>query len=136
MRVCTGGRRHNACRPKQVPGHAYFPAHRSDRRAHMASSIRRSRICRRPAGTRAATGLGYDLFGQPVPGAAWKLKPTSYIVGSEDRTIQPELERFLAKRMNAKVTELASSHVPMLSQPRRVYEVIRDAAGNIERRAA
>jgi pimeloyl-ACP methyl ester carboxylesterase len=77
-----------------------------------------------------------DLFGQPVPGAAWKLKPTSYIVGSEDRTIQPELQRFLAKRMNAKVTELASSHVPMLSQPRRVYEVIRDAAGNIQRRAA
>ena len=59
MRVCTGGRRHNACRPKQVPGDAYFPAHRSDRRAHMASSIWRSRICRRPAGTRAATGLGY-----------------------------------------------------------------------------
>src|SRR5215467_14476869 len=58
MRVCTGGRRHNACRPKQVPGHAYFPAHRSDRRAHMASSIRRSRICRRLAGTRAATLLG------------------------------------------------------------------------------
>jgi pimeloyl-ACP methyl ester carboxylesterase len=74
-----------------------------------------------------------DLFGQPVPGAAWKLKPTSYIVGSDDRTIQPELERFLAKRMNAKVTEVASSHVPMLSQPRRVYEVIRDAAVNIKR---
>jgi pimeloyl-ACP methyl ester carboxylesterase len=74
-----------------------------------------------------------DLFGQPVPGAAWKLKPTSYIVGSNDRTIQPELERFLAKRMNAKVTEVASSHVPMLSQPRRVYEVIRDAAVNIKR---
>ena len=69
-----------------------------------------------------------DLFGQPVPGAAWKLKPTSYIVGSDDRTIQPELQRFLAKRMNAKVTEVASSHVPMLSQPRRVYEIIRDAA--------
>ena len=74
-----------------------------------------------------------DLFGQPVPGAAWKLKPTSYIVGSNDRTIQPELERFLARRMNAKVTEVASSHVPMLSQPARVYEVIRDAAANIQR---
>jgi pimeloyl-ACP methyl ester carboxylesterase len=74
-----------------------------------------------------------DLFGQPVPGAAWKLKPTSYIVGSNDRTIKPELERFLAKRMNANVTEVASSHVPMLSQPRRVYEVIRDAAVDIQR---
>jgi hypothetical protein len=44
-----------------------------------------------------------------------------------------QLQRFLAKRMNAKVTEVASSHVPMLSQPRRVYEVIRDAAVNIKR---
>ena len=60
-----------------------------------------------------------DLFTQPVRGAAWKTRPTYYIVGTEDRTIQPELERFLAKRMKAKVTEVASSHVPMLSQPRR-----------------
>ena len=76
-----------------------------------------------------------DLFNQPVPGAAWKHKPTSYIVGSDDRTIQPDLQRFLAKRMNAKVTEVASSHVPMLSQPQRVYEVIIDAATNIPRRS-
>jgi pimeloyl-ACP methyl ester carboxylesterase len=77
-----------------------------------------------------------DLFTQPVPGAAWKHKPTSYIVGSEDRTIQPDLERFLAARMKAKVTELASSHVPMLSQPQRVYEVIRHAAADVRRRTA
>jgi pimeloyl-ACP methyl ester carboxylesterase len=76
-----------------------------------------------------------DLFNQPVPGAAWKLKPTSYIVGSNDRTIQPELQRALARRMNAKVTELASSHVPMLSQPQRVYEVILEAAANIPRQS-
>src|SRR5262249_4373662 len=74
-----------------------------------------------------------DLFIQPVPGAGWKLNPTSYMIGSDDRTIQPELQRFLAKRMNANVTEVASSHVPMLSQPRRVYEVIRGAAVNIQR---
>lgn len=72
-----------------------------------------------------------DLFGQPVPGAAWKTKPTYYIIGSEDHTVHPDLQRFLAKRMNAKVTELASSHVPMLSQPRRVYEVIRAAADGV-----
>ncbi len=69
-----------------------------------------------------------DLFSQPVPGAAWKSKPTYYIVGADDRTVQPELQRFVAKRMNAKITELQSSHVPMLSQPQRVYEVIREAA--------
>jgi pimeloyl-ACP methyl ester carboxylesterase len=77
-----------------------------------------------------------DLFTQPVRGAAWKKKPTFYIVGTEDRTVHPELERFVAKRMNAKITELQSSHVPMLSQPQRVYEVIKDAANAIGQGAA
>ncbi len=76
-----------------------------------------------------------DLFTQPVRGAAWKTKPTYYIVGTDDRTVHPELERFVAKRMNAKITELQSSHVPMLSQPQRVYEVIRKAAESIGQRA-
>jgi pimeloyl-ACP methyl ester carboxylesterase len=77
-----------------------------------------------------------DLFSQPVPGAAWKSKPSYYIVGAEDRTVQPELQRFVAKRMNAKVTELNSSHVPMLSQPQRVYEVIRQAAEGVAQGAS
>jgi pimeloyl-ACP methyl ester carboxylesterase len=77
-----------------------------------------------------------DLFTQPVRGAAWKKKPTYYIVGTEDRTVHPELERFVAKRMNAKITELKSSHVPMLSQPQRVYEVIRDAAEAVSQQTA
>jgi pimeloyl-ACP methyl ester carboxylesterase len=76
-----------------------------------------------------------DLFNQPVPGAAWKTKPTYYIVGANDRTVQPELQRFVAKRMNAKITELQSSHVPMLSQPQRVYEVIREAAEAVSKAA-
>jgi pimeloyl-ACP methyl ester carboxylesterase len=74
-----------------------------------------------------------DLFTQPVRGAAWKKKPTFYIVGTEDRTVHPELERFVAKRMNAQITELESSHVPMLSQPQAVYEVIRQAAETVRR---
>jgi pimeloyl-ACP methyl ester carboxylesterase len=69
-----------------------------------------------------------DLLSQPVRGAAWKSKPTFYIVGTNDETVHPELERFVSQRMNAKVTELQSSHVPMLSEPERVYEVIREAA--------
>jgi pimeloyl-ACP methyl ester carboxylesterase len=77
-----------------------------------------------------------DLFSQPVRGAAWKTKPTFYIVGADDRTVQPDLERFVAKRMNAKITELQSSHVPMLSQPQRVYEVIKEAAEAISQGAA
>lgn len=77
-----------------------------------------------------------DLFDQPVPGAAWKSKPTYYIVGANDHTVQPDLERFVAKRMNAKITELQSSHVPMLSQPERVYEVIREAAAAVSQEIA
>lgn len=73
-----------------------------------------------------------DLFTQPVRGAAWKTKPTFYIVGANDQTVHPDLERFVAKRMNARITELQSSHVPMLSQPQRVYEVIVDAARAVE----
>src|SRR5262249_36613889 len=77
-----------------------------------------------------------DLFTQPVRGAAWKSKPSWYIVGADDRTVHPDLQRFVAKRMHAKIAELASSHVPMLSQPRRVYEVIREAAESVSQRAA
>ena len=73
-----------------------------------------------------------DLLSQPVRGAAWKTKPTFYIVGANDETVNPELERFVSQRMNAKVTELQSSHVPMLSHPERVFEVIREAARAIE----
>ncbi len=69
-----------------------------------------------------------DLFNQKVEGTAWKSKPSSYIVAKNDRTVPPELERFLAKRMNANTFETDSSHVPMLSQPDFVLDVIRKAA--------
>jgi pimeloyl-ACP methyl ester carboxylesterase len=72
-----------------------------------------------------------DVFANPYPGAAWKIKPSWYVVASEDHTVNPELERFVAKRMNAKTTEIISSHVPMLSHPDVVLDVIREAAGSI-----
>ncbi len=68
-----------------------------------------------------------DIFQKKAKGTAWKTKPSWYIVGSNDKTVNPELERFVAARMNARVTALDSSHVPMLSQPQRVLEVIRAA---------
>jgi pimeloyl-ACP methyl ester carboxylesterase len=69
-----------------------------------------------------------DLFTQKVDGVAWKSKPSWYIVAKNDRTVHPDLERFVAKRMNATITEIDSSHVPMLSQPKLVLDVIRAAA--------
>jgi pimeloyl-ACP methyl ester carboxylesterase len=73
-----------------------------------------------------------DLFNQKVEGTAWRSKPSWYIVAKNDRTVQPELQRFLAKRMGATTTEVDSSHVPMLSKPTVILEVIRRAADALQ----
>src|SRR5947209_17368103 len=69
-----------------------------------------------------------DLFSRNAPGTAWRSKPSWYIVAKNDRTVHPELERFVAKRMGATTYEVDSSHVPMLSNPSLVLDVIRAAA--------
>jgi len=77
-----------------------------------------------------------DLFNGKVEGAAWKSKPSWYIVAKNDRTVHPELERFFAKRMGATTYEADSSHVPMLSHPKLVLDVIRTAAKAVQGTAA
>jgi pimeloyl-ACP methyl ester carboxylesterase len=69
-----------------------------------------------------------DVFNQKAEGTAWRSKPSWYIVAKNDRTVHPELQRAAAKRMGATTTEVDSSHVPMLSQPGLVLDVIRAAA--------
>jgi len=69
-----------------------------------------------------------NVFNQKIAGTAWKSKPSWYIVARNDRTVHPELERFCAKRMGASTYEVDSSHVPMLSKPKLVIDVIRSAA--------
>ncbi|MBU3064363.1 alpha/beta hydrolase [Nocardia sp. NEAU-G5] len=76
-----------------------------------------------------------DLFNQQVPGVAWRTKPSWYIVCNNDRTVNPDLERAAAKRMGAKTYDIDSSHVPMLSHPEFVLDVIRDAARTVEAQA-
>lgn len=60
--------------------------------------------------------------------AAWRSKPSFYAVSTEDRTINPDLERFMAKRMGAKTIELRSSHLSLISHPDRIAELILEAA--------
>ena len=79
-----------------------------------------------------ATAPVADLFNQKVEGTAWRSKPSSYIVAKNDRTVNPELERFAAKRMAATTYEVDSSHVPMLSHPDLVIDVIRTAANAVQ----
>jgi len=76
------------------------------------------------------TAPAVDLLSQKVPGTAWKSKPSWYVVATKDRTVNPELQRFVSKRMKAKTCETASSHVPMLSKPGVVLDVIRDAVAS------
>ena len=76
-----------------------------------------------------------NLFNEKMAGTAWRTKPTWYIVAKNDHTVQPALERFLAKRMGATVTEVESSHVPMLSNPKVVIDVIRSAAKVVQESA-
>ena len=77
-----------------------------------------------------------DLLTQKVEGTAWRSKPSWYIVANNDRTIPPELERFIAKRMKATTFETDSSHVPMLSQPDFVLDVIRKAVTAVQKNKA
>src|SRR6266478_5360190 len=61
--------------------------------------------------------------------AAWRSKPSFYAVSTEDRTINPDLERFMAKRMGAKTIEVKASHLSLISQPDEITQLILEAAG-------
>ena len=76
-----------------------------------------------------------DLFNAKVGGTAWRSKPSWYIVAKNDRTVHPDMERFVAKRMGATTYEVDSSHVPMLSNPNFVIDVIRTAANAVRARS-
>ncbi|MYM69487.1 alpha/beta fold hydrolase [Pseudoduganella sp. FT55W] len=72
--------------------------------------------------------IALKAFGETTTVAAWKNKPSYYIAASKDRMIAPELQQAFAKKINATTTTLATSHVPMVSQPAKVAEVIIAAA--------
>ena len=60
--------------------------------------------------------------------AAWRSKPSYYAVSTEDRTINPDLERFMAKRMGAKTIEVKASHLALISHPEEIAQLILEAA--------
>jgi pimeloyl-ACP methyl ester carboxylesterase len=69
-----------------------------------------------------------SAFGASVPQAAWKNIPSWYLVSQDDRAINPDLERFYAKRMGAKTSEIKASHVAFISHPDVVARLIEEAA--------
>jgi pimeloyl-ACP methyl ester carboxylesterase len=69
------------------------------------------------------------LLADKTTHAAWRSKPSWYAVSTEDRTINPDLERFMAKRMGAKTIEVKASHVSLISQPDIITDLILEASG-------
>jgi pimeloyl-ACP methyl ester carboxylesterase len=69
-----------------------------------------------------------DSFTSPVTTPAWKSKPSWYLVATADRSINPDQERMMAKRANAKTIEVNSSHVAYISHPKETAKLIEEAA--------
>lgn len=87
-------------------------------------SKKRAKVLFATQGDTAAAALA-----QRTTQAAWHDKPSFYAVSKEDKTINPDLERFLAKRMNATTIELDAGHLPMVSKPKEIANLILAAAG-------
>ena len=72
--------------------------------------------------------LSLAAAGAPTTAAAWKTIPSWYLLGTEDRTITPAAQRFMAERAGATIEEVKASHLSLISQPGKVAELIEDAA--------
>jgi pimeloyl-ACP methyl ester carboxylesterase len=72
--------------------------------------------------------ISTDSFTHKVTSPAWKTKPTWYMVATADRSINPEQERMMAKRANAKTIEVNASHVAYMSHPKETAKLIEEAA--------
>lgn len=74
-----------------------------------------------------------SVFGAAFANPAWKTKPSWYIVATEDQTIPPDGERYMAKRAGAKVTEIKASHLVFMSQPKATADVIEAATRGVKK---
>jgi pimeloyl-ACP methyl ester carboxylesterase len=72
--------------------------------------------------------ISTDSFTHRVTAPAWKTKPTWYMVATADRSINPDQERMMAKRANAKTVEVNASHVAYMSHPKETAKLIEEAA--------
>jgi pimeloyl-ACP methyl ester carboxylesterase len=68
-----------------------------------------------------------SLTMEKTTNAAWRTKPTFYAVSTPDRTINPNLERFMGKRMGAKTIEIEASHLALISHPDAITNLILEA---------
>lgn len=80
----------------------------------------------------ASQGAFYGkCFASPITNAAWRNKPTYGIIATEDKSINPDIQRNMYKRSNTRVTEIKGSHAVYVSQPQKVAAVIMQAAKEV-----
>lgn len=72
------------------------------------------------------------VFGATLDKPAWKTRPSAYLVTTEDKIVAPETQYALAKRLGAKVTEVAASHLVLMSQAEAVADFVRQSAGMLQ----
>ena len=75
--------------------------------------------------------ISTEAFTHKVTNPAWKTKPTWYMVATEDRSINPEQERMMAKRAHATTVEVKASHVAYMSHPKEAAKLIEQAAASV-----
>jgi len=71
---------------------------------------------------------GVGALNGAVDKAAWRAKPSWYLVATDDKMIPPDAQRFMAKRAGAKAIEVKGSHAVYVSQPQAVADLIAKAA--------
>ena len=77
--------------------------------------------------------MNVAVFGGTVDEPAWKTKPSAYLLTTEDKILAPATQRALAERIGARVTEVAASHLVLLSQPEAVADFVRASAAMLMR---
>ena len=75
------------------------------------------------------------LFQDRATVSAWRSKPSWYAISRQDRTISPDLQRFLADRMHATTIEIASGHLSLVTHPQEVTQLIMNAVDSARRLA-
>ena len=74
--------------------------------------------------------ISTDSFTSKITTPAWRNKPTWYMVATEDRSINPDNERRMAKRANATTVEVKASHVAYMSHPKETAKLVEEAANS------
>jgi pimeloyl-ACP methyl ester carboxylesterase len=79
---------------------------------------------------------GVEALSGTISQAAWRTKPSWYLVATEDKMIPPPAQRFMSKRAGSTVVEVAGSHAIYVSQPNAVAMLIKRAANEVNKEAA